>query len=309
MTATWVLWGAVLVGGAGLAACLALMANMRREKRIARRLRGARQVRGPQAGTRPDGPLLLGAIAALGGLVVRSGLLSAGTIEELEQTLISSGLRGRNGIGLFIGSKLLLFIGLPVLAFFVLPEAGFSTMTTRTATIMAGPLGLLLPDMLVRRNHKKYLERVDSGVSDTLDMLVICAQAGLGLETALHRVAAEIRLARPEIAAELEITLKDMRIAVDSQRALTTLGVRTGLASLKRVTATLVQTLQYGTPLSDALRVLSAEMRQEVLTKFEARAARLPVLLTMPMILFIFPCIFIVTAGPAGMKLAAAFSQ
>jgi tight adherence protein C len=254
-------------------------------------------------------PLLLGAIAALGSAVARSGILSAGTIEELEQTLVSSGLRGRQGIGLFIGSKLLLFILLPTLAFLLLPNAGLSTSTVRLATAGAAALGLLLPDSIVGRNHTKYLERVDAGVSDALDMLVICAQAGLGLETAMYRVAAEIRLARPEIAVEMDITLKEMRIAVDSQRAITALGVRTGLPSLKRVASTLVQAMQYGTPLTEALRVLSAEMRQDVLTKFEARAARLPVLLTMPMIMFIFPCIFIVMAGPAGMKLAAAFTH
>jgi tight adherence protein C len=198
---------------------------------------------------------------------------------------------------------------LPVLAILLGPGAGLSAGAARLVAIVAGIVGLLLPDTVVRRNHKKYLERVDSGVSDALDMLVICAQAGLGLETAMHRVAIEIRLARPEMATELELTLKEMRIAVDTQRGLIALGVRTGLPSLKRVAATLVQTIQYGTPLSEALRVLSAEMRQDTLTKFEARAARLPVLLTMPMIMFIFPCIFIAIAGPAAMKIGAAFGN
>jgi len=304
MIAAPVLWAALALVVLSMGGGLALVARYRHERRVWQRLHG---MRGRQQAARPEGTLLVRAIAALGGAVARSGILSARTIEELEQTLVSSGLRGRNGIGLFIGSKLLLFAGAPVLVLILLPGAGLSTDTTRIAALIAAAGGLLLPDMMVRRNHRSYLERVDRGVADALDMLVICAQAGLGLETAIHRVAAEIALARPEIAGELEVTLKEMRIAVDTQRALVNLGTRTGLSSLKRVSATLVQTLQYGTPLSDALRVLSAEMRQEMLTKFEARAARLPVLLTMPMIMFIFPCIFIVIAGPAALQIVKAF--
>jgi tight adherence protein C len=300
---------AAVLGAVGLVACLVLMTGMRRQRRVTRRLRGTHKSGAPQSDGHADGPLLLEAVAALGSAVARSGILSARTLGELEQTLVSSGLRGRNGIGLFIGSKLLLFAVLPVLAILLGPGAGLSAGAARLVAIVAGIVGLLLPDTVVRRNHKKYLERVDSGVSDALDMLVICAQAGLGLETAMHRVAIEIRLARPEMATELELTLKEMRIAVDTQRGLIALGVRTGLPSLKRVAATLVQTIQYGTPLSEALRVLSAEMRQDTLTKFEARAARLPVLLTMPMIMFIFPCIFIAIAGPAAMKIGAAFGN
>jgi tight adherence protein C len=308
MTLPPILLTAIPVGVLGLAGSLVLVARMRQQRRVAQRLTGLWTPPG-QRDAKPDGPPLLGIVAALGGAVARSGILSAKTMGELEQTLVSSGLQGRNGISIFIGTKLLLLAVLPVLPLLLLPGLGLSTTATRTAAIVAAVVGLLLPDMAVRRNRRKYLERVDAGVADTLDMLVICAQAGLGLETALQRVAAEIKLARPDIAAELEMTLQEMRIAVDTKTAIVNLGVRTGLPSLKRFTGTLVQTLHYGTPLSDALRVLSAEMRQELLTKFEARAARLPVLLTMPMIIFIFPCIFIVMVGPSAIQIGRAFSH
>jgi len=298
---------AVLIGVAGLAGSMALIAHMRRARRVWHRLHGRRGTLRQHA--QSDGSLMLRGVAALGSAVVRSGVLSAKTIGDLEQTVITSGLRSRDGIGLFIGSKLLLLVGLPVVLLLLLPGVGLSVETTRLAAACGAVMGLLLPDMMVRRSRQGYLERVDRGVSDALDMLVICAQAGLGLETAMQRVATEITLAHPEIARELDTTLTEMRITVDSYRGLTNLGVRTGLSSLKRVSSTLAQTIQFGTPLTDALRVLSAEMRQEVLTKFEARAARLPVLLTMPMILFIFPCIFIVIAGPAALQLSKAFSQ
>jgi tight adherence protein C len=299
----------LLMGTLALAGSLALMAHMRRERRIRQRLQDLRGTPHGQQRTRPDRAALVRAIEALGTAVARSGLLSAKTIGELEETLVSSGLRGRNGIGLFIGCKLLLLAGVPILMLLLLPRMGFSPATTRLVALVGAALGMIAPDSVVRRNRESYLQKVDRGVPDMLDMLVICAQAGLGLESAMRRVAIEIGAAHPSIATELETTLNEMRIAVDSQRAIANLGTRTGLPSLKRVTSTLVQTLQYGTPLTEALRVLSAEMRQDVLTKFEARAARLPVLLTMPMIIFIFPCIFIVIAGPAALQIIKAFSH
>jgi tight adherence protein C len=136
-------------------------------------------------------------------------------------------------------------------------------------------------------------------------MLVICSEAGLGLEPAITRVAAEIGHAHPAVAEELRLTASELRIVVDRRVALQNMGARTGLESLKRLGATLIQTLQYGTPLSQALRTLSAEMRTEALTKFEERAARLPVLLTLPMILFILPTVFAVVGGPAALKVMA----
>lgn len=129
--------------------------------------------------------------------------------------------------------------------------------------------------------------------------MVICAEAGLGFEPAINRVAAEIRQAHPAISEEFGKTASELRVAADSRMALINMGKRTGLESIKRMTSMLVQTMRYGTPLGDALRVLSAEMRQEMLIRYETRAARLPVLLTIPMILFILPCIFLIVGGPA----------
>ncbi|MBV9734914.1 MAG: type II secretion system F family protein [Acidisphaera sp.] len=129
--------------------------------------------------------------------------------------------------------------------------------------------------------------------------MVICSEAGLGLEPAISRVAQEIRTAHRAVAEELAMTANELRVIADSRTALINAGTRTGIENIKRLAATLVQTMQYGTPLSQALRTLSAEMRQETLTRFEEKAARLPVLLTLPMIIFILPCVFMVVGGPA----------
>jgi tight adherence protein C len=172
---------------------------------------------------------------------------------------------------------------------------------------MGAIVGLLLPDFIVRRRRAVYLKAAGRGLPDALDMLVICSEAGLGLEIGLERVATEIEPAHPEIAAELKLTCSELRILAERRIALTNMGARTGLEAMKRLGATLIQTMQYGTPLSQALRTLATEMRYEMLMRFEAQAARLPVLLTVPMILFILPCIFIVVGGPAALTVGRTF--
>jgi tight adherence protein C len=130
-------------------------------------------------------------------------------------------------------------------------------------------------------------------------MMVSCGQAGLGLEASIERVGLEIHYAHPVVAEELTRTAHEMQVNADTRTALLNLGSRTGLESVRRLAGVLIQSIQYGTPLTLALRSLSAEQRQEMLVKFEGRAARLPVLLTIPMIVFILPCVFLVVAGPA----------
>lgn len=246
---------------------------------------------------------LLRPVAALGAFIARSGLLSLRTLTELQQTLHTAGLRGQMGLNLFVGAKLMLLTGLPLVTFFVMSQLGWWPSFWMALIGGAGVLGLLMPDMVVRKKRKTYLLALDQGLPDALDMLVICSEAGLGLEAAFERVGQEVAHGHPVISQEMHLTVQEMRINSDRRLALIGLGQRTGLESLRRLGGTLVQTMQYGTPLAQALRTLSAEMRQELLVRFEERAARLPVLLTLPMIMFILPCVFIVVAGPAYVQL------
>ena len=187
--------------------------------------------------------------------------------------------------------------GLPALIWVTLQHFGISGIMVTLLPAASGVIGLLAPDWLIGQQRKRYLARIETGLPDALDMLVICAQAGLGLGPAIIRIAAEMQNSYREIAAELEKTANELQVMSDSRIAIINLGTRTGLDSLKRLSTTPAQTLRYGTPLWDALRVLSAEMRQEMLTRFEARAARLPVLLTMPTVIFIMPCVFLIAGG------------
>jgi tight adherence protein C len=303
MNRTWLLTAT----GAGsllfVAGTLALFQMILRQQRLATRVHMARGLAPVAVETRQE--ILQGiwgrALAALGQLILRTGLLSARTLAELAVTLESSGLRGRTGLEVFVGSKIGLLVALPVLA--VLGLRGFHVPPVLHIAIpaFAAVAGLLLPDIVVRWRRQRYIQRVERGLPDALDLLVICTQAGLGLTAAIVRVAEDMQDGHQDIGVELALTANELQVA-ESRVALEHLGSRTGVGGLIRLANTLLQSMQYGTPLSDAMRVLSAEMRTDTLTRFEARAARLGVLLTLPMIIFILPCVFLVVGGPAAIQ-------
>ncbi|MGE0418163.1 MAG: type II secretion system F family protein [Acetobacteraceae bacterium] len=238
-------------------------------------------------------------IATVGQTIIRTGVVSRKTAQDLEKTLAASGMRDGQGLALFVGGKLVLLVLLPLIAWAVTRNTDLSGTMRIFIPGIAAVGGLLLPDWLVNKYRTRYLARLEVGLPDALDMLVICAQAGLGLGPGIIRVATELRGAYRELAYEFALTANELQVLSDSRVALANLGLRTELDSLRRLGATLIQTIQYGTPLTDALRLLSTELRHEMLVKLETRAAKLPVLLTMPMIMFILPCVFIVAGGPA----------
>lgn len=252
--------------------------------------------------------LLTSLASAMGNFLLRSGIVPAKTRVELEQTLTSAGLRGSQGLNMFVGSK----IFSPIIGVFIgfLFTQNVHQVSNYGIIIMPmfGVLGLLTPDWILGRRRSQYLWRVEHGLPDALDMMVICTQAGLSLGASVLRVAEELSHSYRDLSLEFAQTASELQIMTDSRQALINLGTRTGVESFKRFASTLVQTMQYGTPVSEALRQLSSELRDEMLTKFEERAARLPVMITMPMIIFILPCVFIIAAGPAMMSVSKAFA-
>jgi tight adherence protein C len=250
---------------------------------------------------------LMRAIGGMGQLILRSGVLSAGTRTELEHTLAASGLHGANGLAVYVGAKILLMAGLPALAWVTLHDAALPGLLHTLAPPVSGVVGLMAPDWIVGKRRKRYQARLELGLPDALDMMVICAQAGLALGPTIVRVATELQSAHREVAQELAQTANELHMVSDARIALVNLGTRTGIEGYKRLGTTLIQTMQYGTPLTSALKTLSAEMRQDALTKYEERAARLPVMLTMPTILFILPCVFLIAGGPAIIQIMRVF--
>jgi tight adherence protein C len=279
--------------------CVAvLVPRMRRAERMQARIATLRGL----VTRRPaeEAPLPQRIARTVGQAVLASGIVKGETLAELQRTVVAAGFRGARPVAVFIGAKVMLMVALPVL---MLPlSAGFGPMGRNLLVAGAAVAGLVLPDMILRRMKEAHAQQVERGLADALDLMVICAESGLPLEAAVERVSIEMVEANRALAAEFANVGTELRILSDRRQALQNMGDRTGLESLRRLGGTLAQTLQYGTPLSQALRTLSTELRHETLMRFEARAARLPALLTLPTIAFILPCIFLIVGGPAVLR-------
>ena len=163
------------------------------------------------------------------------------------------------------------------------------------------------PDLYLKNKIQKRTDAIRKGLPDALDLLVICAEAGLTVDAAFHRVARELGKAYPELGDEFTLTAIELGFLTDRRQAFENLASRVALDSVKGVVTTMIQTEKYGTPLASALRVLSAEFRNERMMRAEEKAARLPAIMTIPLILFILPVLFIVILGPASCSISDAF--
>jgi tight adherence protein C len=173
----------------------------------------------------------------------------------------------------------------------------------------AAVLGFFAPDVFIKNLVKKRAHQMELGLPDALDLLVICAEAGLSLDASLQRVSRELDLTWPELSEEFGITAGELTYLPERKLAFDNLNARTNMASVRGVVNTLLQTAKFGTPLAQSLRILAAEFREQRLIRAEEKAARLPAMLTVPMILFILPTLFIVLLGPAGMSISDTFSK
>jgi tight adherence protein C len=160
-------------------------------------------------------------------------------------------------------------------------------------------LGFYAPKIYLRNAADKRAKQLQRGLPDGLDLMVICAEAGLSLDAILIRVSRELGNTWPELAEELGITAAELTFLPERRMAFENLNTRTASDGIRAVVNTLQQTAKFGTPLAQSLRILAAEMRQAQMTRAEEKAARLPAMLTVPMIIFILPTLFIVLLGPA----------
>lgn len=178
-----------------------------------------------------------------------------------------------------------------------------------TTALGATLFGAYLPDILVYNATIKRREAIRKSLPDALDLMVICAEAGLSLDATLLRVAEEMQKTAPELSDEFSLTGLELGFLPDRRTAMQNLAKRTDLTVLRGMVGMLLQAERYGTPLAQSLRVLSAESREERAMKAEEKAARLPALLTVPMIIFILPPLFIVLIGPAALRTIDALSN
>ncbi|MFK4794365.1 type II secretion system F family protein [Sphingobium sp. ZW T5_29] len=176
---------------------------------------------------------------------------------------------------------------------------------------MAFAVALLLsykaPDLFIDNKIQKRAAAIRKGIPDALDLLVICAEAGLTVDAAFSRVARELGKAYPELGDEFQLTAIELSFLTERRMAFENLATRVKVEAIKGVVTTMIQTEKYGTPLASALRVLSAEFRHERMMRAEEKAARLPAIMTVPLILFILPTLFVVILGPAACSISTAF--
>jgi tight adherence protein C len=163
------------------------------------------------------------------------------------------------------------------------------------------------PDVWLKNKVTKRSHAVRKGLPDALDLLVICAEAGLTVDAAFGRVAKELGRAYPELGDEFGLTAIELGFLAERRNAFENLASRVDLEAVRGVVTTMIQTEKYGTPLASALRVLSAEFRNERMMRAEEKAARLPAIMTVPLILFILPTLFVVILGPAACSISDNF--
>ena len=165
-------------------------------------------------------------------------------------------------------------------------------------------LGYYAPNIYLKNKIGKRSDAIRKGLPDALDLLVICAEAGLTVDAAFHRVARELGKGTPELGDEFALTAIELGFLTDRRQAFENLAMRVNLEAVRGVVTTMIQTEKYGTPLASALRVLSAEFRHDRMMRAEEKAARLPAIMTVPLILFILPVLFIVILGPAACSIS-----
>ncbi len=232
----------------------------------------------------------------------RVSIMKDRQIQDTRRLLVSAGYRGRDAIVVYTFFKLVSpFVFLVGAALYVygLDPIGKGALFDATA-VMAGALfGSKLPDLILKNVRDKRLESIRKALPDSLDMLVICAEAGLGTDAALKRVVVETGRRASVLGEELNQTVLELSFMPERRQALENLAERAPLPSITGFTNTLIQAEKYGTPLARAFKVLSQEQRSERMMKAEEKAGRLPATMTVPMMLFILPALFVVLIGPA----------
>ena len=240
-------------------------------------------------------------------------VLQQSQLETIQQKLAQAGIRKKELGVAIIFARMVLPIVLGGIAGFVIyginyfPDWG--GMKRLMGFAAAVGLGYKGPELFLSNLISKRTDAIRKGLPDALDLLVICAEAGLTVDAAFNRVAKELGRAYPELGDEFALTAIELSFLTERRQAFENLAYRVDLEAVKGVTTTMVQTERYGTPLASALRVLSAEFRNERMMRAEEKAARLPAIMTVPLILFILPVLFIVILGPAACSIADAFSH
>ena len=238
----------------------------------------------------------------LGALKLQNLLFS----DKIRGDLASAGIRGRNAVAVFVSSRIIGgFIGfvLTLILVGLAKEFPYPDFVRFLFAFGGGVVGFYLPRVLLQNTITKRQQAMTESFPDALDLLLICVESGLSVEMAFQRVTEEIMEGAPVLAQELGLTSAELAYLGDRRQAYENFAKRTGLPAAKSLATTLIQSEQYGTPVGTALNVLAQEKRDERMSAAEKKAAALPAKLTVPMIIFFLPVLFIVVIGPAALQI------
>ena len=244
--------------------------------------------------------------------VTRLNLLRSRHAAEARQMLARAGFRSQDAMVRYLFAQIslpfvfgaLILVDTHVLHLMPLPSQ-FAVLPSVAAVLF----GFFAPKLYLRNAADKRAKQLQLALPDGLDLMVICAEAGLSLDATLVRVSRELGNTWPELAEEFGITAAELTFLPDRRMAFDNLNNRTDSDGVRGVVNTLQQTAKFGTPLAQSLRVLATEMRTARMTRAEEKAARLPALLTIPMMIFILPTLFIVLLGPAAINVMDTFKH
>jgi tight adherence protein C len=227
--------------------------------------------------------------------------------KALRGKLAQAGWRRRTAAVVFIFARIALPIVMTALALVYLANPGFAAWKTQNkllVVVLSAAFGGYFPNLMLSNSVTKRQQALARAFPDALDLMVICVEAGLSIEAAFQRVTEEMAQNAPILAEEIALTSAELAFLSDRRQAYENLAERTGLPAIKSLCMALAQSEKYGTPVSVALRVLSTENREARMSAAEKKAASLPAKLTVPMIIFFLPVLFMVIIGPAAIKVS-----
>jgi tight adherence protein C len=238
-------------------------------------------------------------------------MLQEDQVKKTQERLMQAGIRTKDLAFFIIFARFVLPVVIGVTAVLLLYVFGFEPQWSALRRYMT-VAGLLVgsykaPDLWLKNKVTKRSHAIRKGLPDALDLLVICAEAGLTVDAAFGRVSRELGKAYPELGDEFGLTAIELGFLNERRNAFENLANRVDLEAVRGVVTTMIQTEKYGTPLASALRVLSAEFRHQRMMRAEEKAARLPAIMTVPLILFILPTLFVVILGPASCSIHDSF--
>jgi tight adherence protein C len=235
-------------------------------------------------------------------IVTKLNLRSVFETEEVRDKLKMAGLRGQAPLVGYMFFRVAMPIIIAVIALlylFVIADYDYPVMVKIGLAVGAGYIGFYVPNMFIQNLVQRRQTSIKSAFPDALDMLLICVQSGMSVEAAFQKVSGEVGAQSLELAEELSLTTAELSYLQDRRQAFENWGKRTGIPGIKAVATALIQAERYGTPVGQALRIMARENREMRMAEAEKKAAALPPKLTVPMIIFFLPVLFVVILGPA----------